>query len=142
MMLIMALSNAYGQQSSITVKCPPCRPIESCDQCFATQEEANSNCNSSSRVKGLSLENELTDLELSVYPNPSSGLFKIEGEALLEGEIQLFSATGELIQTRRILSPIRKSSIGEEKGLPQGVYILMYTDKEGKSVSKKLVVDY
>ncbi|KXX70266.1 T9SS type A sorting domain-containing protein [Flammeovirga sp. SJP92] len=134
--------HAQQNVAAITVKCPPCRPIASCDQCFETQAQADANCNSGARIKGNGLAEELSALSISIYPNPSKkGIFTVEGEVPLNGNIKLFSPVGSLIKEFNV-SEAKSFKVGQKLGLTTGIYILLYTDKSGKSITKRVIVDY
>ncbi|NLR91959.1 T9SS type A sorting domain-containing protein [Flammeovirga agarivorans] len=143
-LILSAFTSALAQQdvASITVKCPPCRPIASCDQCFENQTAADEACGSSARTIGTSLESELSDYSINVFPNPSKqGKFTVESINNLEGHVQLFSPVGDLIEEFDV-SDQKMFNVGTTQSLPSGVYIMTYTDKEGNTVTKKLVVSF
>lgn len=135
--LVLAQQNVNG----IIVKCPPCRPVAGCDQCFETQAAADAACSSSARVNS-GLEKELTSLSISIYPNPSrNGIFTVEGAFTMTGNFKLFSPVGSLVKEFNV-SEASSLQVGQKLGLTTGIYILLYTDKSGKTITKRIMVDY
>ncbi|NME71768.1 T9SS type A sorting domain-containing protein [Flammeovirga aprica] len=134
---------AQQNVDNITVKCPPCRPVASCDQCFETQAQADATCNGSngrSTTKGL--VEELSSLSINIYPNPSTkGVFTVEGKTPLNGNIKLFSPVGALIKEFNV-SEAKSFKVGQKLGLKTGIYILLYTDKSGILITKRVIVDH
>ncbi|MBB3696025.1 T9SS type A sorting domain-containing protein [Flammeovirga yaeyamensis] len=142
-MLFISFTSVMAQEvASITVKCPPCRPVQSCDQCYETQAAADLACGSSARTSNLDLKNDLEELTINAFPNPSfEGKFTIESTSLLNGSVKLYSQVGALIQELN-LSDTNRFKLGEDVKLSSGIYIMTYTDVNGNVISKRLVVDY
>ena len=69
---------------------------------------------------------------LMVYPNPASGIVRIEG--VEADEVQVYNALGQLVKTVRDTNEIDLS------GLVEGVCLLRIADAEGKSHAARLVV--
>ncbi|WP_082796066.1 T9SS type A sorting domain-containing protein [Flammeovirga sp. SJP92] len=143
-LMMSTMGTVFAQDvASITVKCPPCRPIQGCDQCFETQAEADLACTSSSgRSASQNLAEELNELDISVYPNPNRfGKFNVESISNLSGNVKLYSPLGTLISSFEI-NEKRTFVIGEKEVLPSGIYIMTFTNKEGKTITKRLIVSY
>lgn len=136
------LSLSAQDVASITVKCPPCKPIQGCNQCYETQAEADLACgSSSSRLGSIDLEEELTALDLTVFPNPSKiGKFNIESFKALNGAIRLYTPTGQLLE-EFVVKNKKNFTLGKALSLPSGIYIMTYTNDKGTNISKRLVVD-
>ena len=67
----------------------------------------------------------------NLYPNPTTGIVRIEGENAME--VQVFNALGQLVKTAQNANEISL------EGLPQGIYLLRVTTKDGKVFSDKVV---
>ena len=66
-----------------------------------------------------------------IYPNPSRETIIIEG--IEPAEVQVYNALGQLVKTVRGTNEI---NVGD---LPEGVYLLHITDKEGNTFSERIV---
>lgn len=88
-----------------------------------------------------SIENLSKDFGFSVYPNPNSGRFQIEINALHKNtsfECKMYSVTGALI-----LSEITKNnSLTIQKELEKGVYLLSVKNSETEETQVQRVVVY
>jgi uncharacterized delta-60 repeat protein len=82
------------------------------------------------------IQEELTDVFLSIYPNPFINIVTIETSLLTpESNLFIFNLNGqELLQQRMIAN---KTEIDLDK-LSKGIYILKYTDNK-VSVAKKII---
>jgi hypothetical protein len=67
-----------------------------------------------------------------VYPNPTDGIFRIEG--VIANEVQVYNALGQLVKTLRGTNEV---DLG---GLVDGVYLLRITDAEGIVYTNKITV--
>lgn len=76
--------------------------------------------------------------QFKVYPNPLNQWLNIEYQSQENLQCEIFDVTGRLV-THFTLYPYFKSSMYDMSGLPQGIYILKATDKEGKSAERKIV---
>jgi hypothetical protein len=75
-------------------------------------------------------ENEGEGITLS--PNPTSGLVRIEGATATE--VRVYNTLGQLLKTAQNTNEVNL------RGLPQGMYLLRITDEDGAVATKKLVV--
>lgn len=75
---------------------------------------------------------ENSSLEVTVYPNPAKEKIVIEGTKI--AEVQVYNAFGQLVKTVQGKNEINVSD------LPDGIYLLHMTDKEGLSLSKRISV--
>jgi hypothetical protein len=70
-------------------------------------------------------ENNGTAFLLSVYPNPTNGVVRIEG--VVADEVQVYNALGQVVKTARGTNEI------DLNGLLEGAYLLRITDADGKN---------
>lgn len=71
---------------------------------------------------------------LSIYPNPSTGKFRIDASS--EGELHLLNYLGQRVQTYSLSAT--SSEISIEKS---GVYCLLFEDRQGNSTAQKVVIN-
>jgi hypothetical protein len=74
---------------------------------------------------------EITISELSIYPNPTNGIFSVSWDNLEVEKIQIFSYQGNLIYTQDVANNENKKQI-DLQGLNSGIYIV----KVGEEVRK------
>ena len=89
-----------------------------------------------------SISSEWDDYPLSVYPNPSTGRFVLEGEAGSAGilRISVFNSLGqEVIPAREVQPAAQWSEEIDLSSQPDGVYFLRISDGSG-SFSRQLAV--
>lgn len=67
-------------------------------------------------------------LEISVYPNPSSGIFTIQSESGMIMEVNIYSLQGSLVFSKKNYMPGTELNIS---GLTEGSYILQVSDPNG-----------
>ncbi|MBX3163413.1 MAG: T9SS type A sorting domain-containing protein [Bacteroidetes bacterium] len=85
-------------------------------------------------VNELRIENE----KLKIYPNPTSGMLNVECLMLNgEAELQIITILGEVIKHSIVTT---KHSQIDVSGLENGIYFVMLSDKEKRSVIKKLII--
>ena len=70
--------------------------------------------------------------EAVVYPNPASGVVRIEG--VVADEVQVYNALGQVVKTVRGTNEIDLS------GLAEGVYLVRIADIEGRIFMEKVMV--
>ncbi|PWJ44474.1 T9SS type A sorting domain-containing protein [Sediminitomix flava] len=124
------------QSQTITLKCPPCRPIQSCDQCWETQEEADANCNSNSRQSFLG---EKTINSMMVFPNPNNGTFTVGNPFKKSGEAVIMNQLGVIVRRFRI-SGEALFNYQSSDPLPKGVYHLKFTSDKGEDILSQTVI--
>ena len=76
--------------------------------------------------------NEAGNDGITLSPNPTSGLIRIEGATA--AEVRVYNTLGQLVKTAQNTNEVNL------RGLPQGVYLLRITDEDGAVATKKLVV--
>jgi hypothetical protein len=75
--------------------------------------------------------------KLTVYPNPSSGVFYIENSGS-RVEYEIFSVLGEKLETNAIAN---NKTIIHMNNYPKGIYFVRLTDKEsGNSKTLKMIL--
>jgi hypothetical protein len=67
-----------------------------------------------------------------VYPNPTDGIFRIEG--VIANEVQVYNALGQMVKT------VRGTNEVDLSGLVDGVYLVRIADAEGKVYTNKITV--
>lgn len=89
----------------------------------------------------LSTQDNFTVNNLSVYPNPSSGIFYVHadnGTAL--DKIEVYDLQGRMIKTVKANSSLDATEVNI-KNQALGVYIVTATDVNGNSVTKRVVLE-
>jgi len=69
---------------------------------------------------------------LSVYPNPTNGVVRIEG--VVADEVRVYNALGQMVKMVRGTNEI------DLCGLVDGVYLLRITGAEGKVYTNKITI--
>lgn len=103
--------------------------VEYCVTAVYDDEESEPVC-ATVTITGVAEEHENDGITLS--PNPTNGLVRIEGATATE--VRVYNAIGQLLKTTQNTNEVNL------RGLPQGVYLLRITDEDGAVVTKKLVV--
>ena len=103
--------------------------MEYCVTAVYGEEESEPVCATAS-ITGVAEEHGKDGVTLS--PNPTSGLVRIEGSTA--NEVRVYNAIGQCLKTVQDTNEINL------KGLPQGVYLMHITDGEGATVTKRIVV--
>jgi hypothetical protein len=75
---------------------------------------------------------ESTPTNLMVYPNPTDGIFRIEG--VIADEVQVYNALGQMVKT------VRGTNEVDLSGLVEGVYLVRITDAKGVSQTERITV--
>ena len=78
--------------------------------------------------------NEVPELPMGIYPNPTTGMVSVSGVNLRQAEV--YNALGQLVAT----------ATGDESlitvdlnGLPAGLYFVNITDSDGRMCVRKVV---
>ena len=103
--------------------------VEYCVTAVYDDEESEPVC-ATVTITGVAEEQENDGLTLS--PNPTSGLVRIEGATA--AEVRVYNALGQLVKTARNTNEINL------RGLPQGMYLLRITDEDGATATRKIVM--
>jgi len=83
----------------------------------------------------ISSSSQLSITELKIYPNPSSGLFSVEGSTQNLGSLDIFSCSGKLMTSFSINS----GDLLDIGNLPNGTYLTVLKDLEGLPIAQKLI---
>jgi hypothetical protein len=76
--------------------------------------------------------NETTEIVITIWPNPASGLVNIEG--IEPAEVQVYNAVGQMVKRVKGTNEVCM------EGIPQGIYMLCITDTEGKKHVARVMV--
>ncbi len=83
---------------------------------------------------------EKPSIELSLYPNPTTGKFTLEAPFEAGQQVQIFNVNGQQVYSHEILNASIQLSF--EMNLPQGLYLLKLINQEGSQIgSSRLVVE-
>lgn len=85
-------------------------------------------------------EMEGNNAQLSVYPNPGQGIFRLSSTASLQGsQLKIMNAAGQIVYS----SPLSESGFSVDlSGTAKGIYLLQVSDASGAvSGLKKLIVE-
>ncbi|BDS12471.1 T9SS type A sorting domain-containing protein [Aureispira anguillae] len=78
---------------------------------------------------------EKTNLAITVYPNPTSGVLQIQNTSYSVGKIQLFNLNGQLVLEKELEQADQKLDLGL---FPVGTYYLKINTDQGSYVKKVL----
>lgn len=79
-------------------------------------------------------ENEMSNL--SIYPNPTSGVINVEGlDPAVSSTIAIYNSVGKMVLSQQITSEIEKMDMAN---LPNGLYIIQVQNKDGLVSSYKI----
>ena len=140
----MTMAGHWGYAQSITVKCPPCRPVSACNLCWETQQQAANACenfvlNKMSTEKHREGVNQQDNL-ISIYPNPiSEQAVIIRNNSDKPVDISIMNQLGVQMRYLR-LKPFESYHV-EQLSLAIGTYHILYKNENGKpSGTKRLIV--
>ena len=111
-----------------TMQCPDLYGMDGVDTTFYIAAE-DGLIYKSGMVSITSLSENVT--ERSVYPNPTTGIVRIDGEKAIE--IQVLNALGQLVKT------VQNTNEVNLHGLPQGIYLLRVALEDGTVFTDKVV---
>ena len=83
-------------------------------------------------INSAGVNEPLSPIEVQVFPNPAKGTVYIQG--IEPAEVLVYNAIGQIVKTLRDINEIGVDD------LPEGLYVLCITDKEGISVTKRITV--
>ncbi len=88
-------------------------------------------------ITNTGIKNDLADLQVSVYPNPSSGVFMLELPAGKTAEIVVTDLAGRIVEKQTVRSA--KTQLDLSK-MAKGIYVLKVTCQE-KTGTRKLIIE-
>lgn len=92
---------------------------------------------------GVSInENKDTSLQVSVFPNPSKGIFELEfGSTINISNVQVYNSAGAIVfvDTKKKENLIKESI--DLSNQPNGLYIIELVLENGSSIKKTVIVD-
>lgn len=92
----------------------------------------NINPSSTSGIKALN-----PSLELSLYPNPTNGLLKLESTSDAQYSIKIISSLGQLVYQKNNLTGNNQIDVSK---LPSGAYMLLIYDQQAnQAISKRFI---
>ncbi|MBL4707116.1 MAG: T9SS type A sorting domain-containing protein [Flavobacteriales bacterium] len=83
----------------------------------------------------VGIEKEKEKLKFKVYPNPTNGIFQLEGGQEIK-EVQVFNMRGQLVLTKE-----RNTSKVNLEGEVRGLYLLRVQFKNGTLKSEKIILE-
>ena len=86
----------------------------------------------------LSIENEVANNKIVVYPNPSNGIFSIQGEGIDRAKIDIISIDGRVLHS--IEKMIQNDNILNVSGLNSGMYLLRIK-YDSTVLSQKIIIN-
>ena len=78
-----------------------------------------------------------TDTEITIYPNPTQGEFKINFGKRIIARLVIFSITGRVVYDRSITNDQKEATV--TKSLRSGVYMVQLVDQQGEATTRRLV---
>jgi len=108
---------------------------------ITTDEEVNPNDYDYFALASITNDQLLSNIEFSVFPNPSiSGAdINIEYELPTNGSIQIFNSANELMHSQNLVQGLGVFSLSK-LNLHEGTYFVSFIDGEGFVKSKKLII--
>ncbi|WP_046745322.1 T9SS type A sorting domain-containing protein [Kordia zhangzhouensis] len=79
----------------------------------------------------------ITTTEISVYPNPSKGIFNVNLGAMSEANMTVLDITGKTVYTKNTTSTVETLNLSK---YAKGIYFLKIENKE-RTVTKKLIIE-
>lgn len=104
--------------------------------CNGSGNKSGTNLDGISVSNGINSTSDIkthNQLNISIYPNPSTGIFHIDGIGI--GQIEVFDITGQLILSKFI----NNNSI-DLSNFKAGFYTAEITNTQGQSIIKKIII--
>ena len=86
----------------------------------------------------MGLENSDSELsQIVLYPNPTEGKFKMSMNSVSENTVvELFNSSGKSVHKEKVNDPEMNVDL---TSFPDGIYLLIYTEKAGCRMTKKII---
>ncbi len=81
-----------------------------------------------------------SDIQFTPYPNPTTGVLNISAELSDLRSVEVFSAAGQLVRSSNVRRIANASGFMDLTGLPSGVYQLRITQNDGRTGSRRIVL--
>ena len=146
---LLSLEIASMATGQVGLQCPPCLPVNGCDRCWTSIQEAQDNgCSAAGRssdqvneLQSATKEDKRKTQLLtsnSIYPNPSfDGYFTLENANGFTGIIEVINASGKILLSYELN---KQTLFKFNEQLTPGLYILVLKESNGIHATKKLVV--
>lgn len=83
--------------------------------------------------------NEIPSDEIEIYPNPASSVISISVNSINISEIIVTDQTGRIVKSC-VVNPSNPRLVMDISTLPEGFYVIKFTDDMGRTGAKKLIV--
>jgi len=103
-------------------------------------QELFSICNQQSQPLAIQDMQKISDVNVIVYPNPSTGQFTIESENVSIEKVSLFSVDGRIVYDNTASQTIGSIKISVTDNLPTGMYVLVIQTKEGYTLKRNISI--
>ncbi len=133
--------------SSTTIEIDDQKPLYIINSCLlfsadngTSGQELFSICNQQSQPLAIQDKWKFSDVDVAVYPNPSTGQFTIESESVGIEKLSLFSIDGRVVYDNTAIQISGSINISLADNLPTGMYVLMILTKEGYTLKKNISI--
>jgi hypothetical protein len=82
---------------------------------------------------------EISAVELAVFPNPTNGAFTVTHQALAQAQLEILNAVGQVVETQRIENGSVSTSL--DLNLASGIYFIRARTSKGTSAVQKVIVE-
>lgn len=90
--------------------------------------------------QAVNLEDEFSEVSLTISPNPASDLLSVDAEGLMEDvQIHILNLEGKLLESTSMLVGTAKKQL-EVSHLPEGIYLLQIQSDSGQRIGKRFVI--
>ncbi|HAA19412.1 MAG TPA: hypothetical protein DCP28_11810 [Cytophagales bacterium] len=143
MMTLVLVAFQGVAMAQLAVTCPPCRPYQSCDQCWVDVAEAQAaGCTASrgSQPTEIAAEGlEMESLQVTMlYPNPSpDGWVTLQNPGKVRGDLSLVDPSGRVLNNYRLQGQPEFKFPGR---LESGLYFVILKTEDGRQSTQMLLV--
>ncbi len=93
--------------------------------------------NKHTHYQNVSVDNYISKDNISIFPNPTSGLVNIESESINNATIKIYNLLGKVVASEIALSNYKSLNLNY---LPNGTYFIQISDDKGNIYSEKLIL--